>query len=45
MTNEELKQYLRQNLEIGWKYDYPDGLRIVLSLEGEVISEMPFGTE
>ena len=40
MTKED-KQYLQDNLKIEWRYE-GDDLYIVLTLEGKVVSEIPF---
>jgi len=46
MDKEELKKYLKENLEIKWRMDYVhDDLYIVLTLEGEEISKIPFARE
>jgi len=42
MNKEEIKQYLKQNLKIDWKYEGYGKLYVVLTLEGEVISKIPF---
>ena len=40
---EEIRKYLKNNLKIAWDYDYINHRSIlVLKLEGEVISELPF---
>lgn len=45
MDKEEIKNYLKENLEIGWEYGGYGKLYIVLTLEGEVISKMPFAQD
>ena len=45
MNKEEIKQYLKENLKIDWKYEGYGKLYVVLTLEGEVISKMPFAQD
>ena len=45
MNKEEIKQYLKQNLKIDWKYKGYGKLYVVLTLEGEVISKIPFAQD
>ena len=42
--NEEIKNYLKDNLRIQWHYQ-ADDLYICLVLGNEIISKMPFGRE
>lgn len=45
MDKEEIKQYLKENLKIDWKYEGRDKLYMALILEGDVISKMPFAQD
>jgi hypothetical protein len=45
MNKEEIKNYLKENLKIDRKYDGYNKLYVVLKLEGEVISKMPFAQD
>lgn len=45
MNKEELKKYLKDNLQIVWYYNSIDKLFIALTLEGEIISKLPFNQE
>lgn len=45
MDKKELKEYLKENLKIDWRYEGYDRLYVVLTLEGEVISKMPFAQD
>ena len=42
MTQEEIKQYLKDNLKLSWDYKN-DGYYLVLKLDGEKITEISFG--
>ena len=42
--NEEIKDYIKKNLDIDWKY-INDKLYIVLLLDGEIISKIRFAQE
>ena len=42
MTKNELKQYLKDNLEIVWRYDTNYNLYLAIELEGETISRVEF---
>lgn len=42
---EEIKEYLKKNLNIQWSYDYKDDLYITLNLEDQTISKIPFDIE
>lgn len=45
MNKEEIKNYLKGNLKIDWKYEGRDRLYVALTLEGEVISKIPFAQD
>ena len=42
MTQEEIKQYLKDNLKLSWEYKN-ENYYIVLELDGEKITELNFG--
>ena len=44
MTKNELKQYLKDNLEIVWRYEYDTNydFYLAIELEGETISRVEF---
>lgn len=42
MTQEETKQYLKDNLKLSWEHKN-GGYYIVLKLDGEKITELSFG--
>ena len=42
MTDEEIKQYLKENLRLSWDY-HNNKYYVVLKIAGEKISELSFG--
>lgn len=42
MTQEEIKQYLKDNLKLSWEYKNGE-YYIVLKLDGEKVTELNFG--
>lgn len=43
---EEVRKYLKNNLELAWDYDYVNHRSILVpKLEGEVISELSFNLD